>query len=316
MGERALFGFRNGHGWRAGLAGLLALGLSACAAAGAQRDWHGWAAALQAEGKLRQDRAPADAPFDAANLVQAFARIALSAEFQTGYGAAQSSQLEHGILRKWNGPVPIRLVASDADMARIEVPLRATLDRLEAATGITLPWAISYADPEQSIEPVFTGITIAFGPLEFLASWADAHAQMLSVYDQGAHAISADFRNDVRFWRRSASPCAFHALLRNKADGSGLSGVLTTGSVFIEADMPDLVLQTCLEEELSQVLGLADDHDQVRPSIYNDDQEFAFLTEHDALLLRILYDERLRPGMSGDVAMPIVQRIASELGAE
>jgi hypothetical protein len=49
----------------------------------------------------------------------------------------------------------------------------------------------------------------------------------------------------------------------------------------------------------------------VRPSIFNDDGEFALLTEHDEHLLRILYDPRLKPGMTAEEAMPLVRRIVA-----
>ncbi|MEZ5685909.1 MAG: DUF2927 domain-containing protein, partial [Paracoccaceae bacterium] len=40
---------------------------------------------------------------------------------------------------------------------------------------------------------------------------------------------------------------------------------------------------------------------------------FALLTRHDELLLRMLYDPRLTPGMTEAEARPIVQTIAAEL---
>ena len=43
-------------------------------------------------------------------------------------------------------------------------------------------------------------------------------------------------------------------------------------------------------------MGLPNDSPEARPSLFNDDLEFALLTEHDAVLLRMLYDPRLRPG--------------------
>ncbi|MFT7253735.1 MAG: hypothetical protein ACI81Q_001152, partial [Paracoccaceae bacterium] len=52
-----------------------------------------------------------------------------------------------------------------------------------------------------------------------------------------------------------------------------------------------------------------------RPSIFNDDEEFALLTTHDELLLRILYDPRLSPGMQPDQARPILRVIAQGLVA-
>ncbi len=55
------------------------------------------------------------------------------------------------------------------------------------------------------------------------------------------------------------------------------------------------------------------DSPTARPSIFNDDEEFALLTRHDELLLRILYDRRLQPGMTKAQAVPIVRQIAAEL---
>jgi hypothetical protein len=81
----------------------------------------------------------------------------------------------------------------------------------------------------------------------------------------------------------------------------------------IRGEHPDLLRQSCLHEEISQGLGLANDSPRARPSIFNDDEEFAFLTPHDELLLRILYDDRLTPGMSPDVARHISAQIAAEL---
>jgi len=63
-------------------------------------------------------------------------------------------------------------------------------------------------------------------------------------------------------------------------------------------------------------MGLSNDSPDARPSIFNDDEEFALLTRHDELLLQILYDRRLRPGMTEAEAAPIVRRIAGELLGE
>ncbi|WP_378948383.1 DUF2927 domain-containing protein [Paracoccus sp. R86501] len=84
----------------------------------------------------------------------------------------------------------------------------------------------------------------------------------------------------------------------------------------IRAELPDLLRTSCIHEEIAQGMGLANDSPDARPSIFNDDEEFALLTRHDELLLQILYDPRLRPGMSETQAAPIVRQIASELLGE
>jgi len=81
----------------------------------------------------------------------------------------------------------------------------------------------------------------------------------------------------------------------------------------IRAEHPTLLRRSCIHEEVAQGLGLANDSPRARPSIFNDDEEFGFLTQQDEMLLKILYDRRLSVGMTADQARPIVQTIASEL---
>lgn len=81
----------------------------------------------------------------------------------------------------------------------------------------------------------------------------------------------------------------------------------------IRGEHPDLMRLACIHEELAQGLGLANDSPRARPSIFNDDEEFALLTTHDELLLKMLYDDRFRPGMTIDEAAPIARVIAREL---
>lgn len=84
----------------------------------------------------------------------------------------------------------------------------------------------------------------------------------------------------------------------------------------IRGEHPDLLRRSCVHEELAQAMGLVNDSPQARPSIFNDDEEFALLTRQDELMLRILYDPRLKPGMTPEEARPIVEEIAHELLGE
>lgn len=73
--------------------------------------------------------------------------------------------------------------------------------------------------------------------------------------------------------------------------------------------------RACIEEELAQGLGLANDSPYARPSIFNDDDEFATLTSMDEVMLQMLYDPSLRPGMTLDQARPYIYDIAKRLNA-
>src|SRR5690606_31884228 len=81
---------------------------------------------------------------------------------------------------------------------------------------------------------------------------------------------------------------------------------------FIRSEHPDLLRQSCIHEELAQGLGLANDSPRARPSIFNDDDEFALLTTQDEELLRLLYSPRFTPGMSLETAQPILTQLVAE----
>ena len=84
----------------------------------------------------------------------------------------------------------------------------------------------------------------------------------------------------------------------------------------IRSEHPNLMRSACVHEELAQGLGLANDSPQARPSIFNDDEEFALLTTHDELLLQMLYDPRFETGMAPNEAAPIARIIAREYLAQ
>jgi hypothetical protein len=81
----------------------------------------------------------------------------------------------------------------------------------------------------------------------------------------------------------------------------------------IRAEHPDLMMLSCIHEEITQGLGLANDSPLARPSIFNDDEEFALLTPMDEVMLRMLYSPRLRAGMTEAEARPIVFPLATDL---
>jgi hypothetical protein len=68
----------------------------------------------------------------------------------------------------------------------------------------------------------------------------------------------------------------------------------------VRAEHPDVMRASCIQEELAQGLGLSNDCREAWPSIFNDDQEFAFLTRRDEILLKMLYDPHLKSGMTAD----------------
>ena len=83
----------------------------------------------------------------------------------------------------------------------------------------------------------------------------------------------------------------------------------------IRAEHPPVLKKACFHEEIAQGLGLHNDNPAAHPSIFNDNDEFALLTEQDALLLRILYDPRLPAGIELHEAQPILKQLIIEHNA-
>ena len=94
---------------------------------------------------------------------------------------------------------------------------------------------------------------------------------------------------------------------------SGQSATFTKGIAVIRAEHPDALRLSCIHEEIAQALGLSNDSLAARPSIFNDAKEFGTLTWADELMLKMLYDDRLRPGMTEAEAAPLVEVMAAEL---
>ncbi|MEL7344356.1 MAG: DUF2927 domain-containing protein, partial [Pseudomonadota bacterium] len=93
------------------------------------------------------------------------------------------------------------------------------------------------------------------------------------------------------------------------------TGEFVSAIAIIRAEHPALSRQSCLHEEIAQGLGLPNDSPSARPSIFNDDEEFAFLTDHDAELLSLLYNPALQPGMTAAEVRPILGQLLAEPGA-
>ena len=91
------------------------------------------------------------------------------------------------------------------------------------------------------------------------------------------------------------------------------NSAISSALVIIRSELPTIMRKACIHEEIAQSLGLTNDSHFARPSIFNDDDEFATLTKFDEILLQILYDNRLYPGISEKQASQLVKQIADEI---
>ncbi|MEM6727495.1 MAG: DUF2927 domain-containing protein [Pseudomonadota bacterium] len=252
-------------------------------------------ARLQADqrtrGLLRTDSGAIDAPFTDRELAENFVDIALFNEHPDdnikARGPAAESQL-----RRWEGPVRVALRHG----ASVDAETRA--QQVMQTQGYVARLAQVSGHPINFVEPGAENFTI------FVVDEEERRA-LRPTLRALVPGISANALGSIETMPRSVS-CLVVAF-----SNTGRY-IYTDAIAIIRAEHPPALWRSCLHEEVAQGLGLPNDSFAARPSIFNDDEEFALLTGHDEHLLSILYDPRLSPGMSIEEATPLVRAIAAE----
>lgn len=244
-------------------------------------------------GLLRRDGGGPDTPYDARILVNNFKRIA----FFNEYSSAGAPQGVPGQLRRWRKPIRFSVQFGASVPASQQAQDRKDVanygQRLSKLTG----HPVSMSGPAKS------------GPANFYVLFVgeDDRAPLLDSLVGRLPRVEAE---SLAFLR-DLSPDTYCAVA-TFSERAG-SSVYDSAVAVIRAENPDLLRLSCVHEELAQAMGLANDSLDARPSIFNDDDEFALLTSHDEKLLQMLYDPRLATGMSMSEADPILRIIANEL---
>lgn len=248
-------------------------------------------ARLVGQGLLRTDGGGPDTPFTAAQLAENFTRIALFDEYQLQDGRYVRRQTP-AYLRRWETPVRLQAHFGASVDAEQESEDRAVLStyatRLARLTG-------------HPISTVNSG-----GNYHVLYMNADALAASGPLLRRLVPNITEPTIQEITTLSRFTY-CSVFAF-----SAAGTANYVAAIAV-IRAEHPDLLRRSCVHEEIAQGLGLPNDSPDARPSIFNDDEEFALLTRHDEMLLRILYDDRLPLGLEPANAGGLVRRIAAEL---
>ena len=283
------------------IAGLL---LGGCAQPSAGIDWNSFVAIEQGVGRMRAERMPTDAPLTASLLEESFRRIAFDLEVDPlGTGEPQSGN-EQPMIRKWLKPMLFSLISTSENEAEIRPRLEKFAAELKRKTGHQVK---SF---EQGKDKA-ARLLIIYGSDDQMAAMSEPDSISQPDWDDSEKGAAQWLSESVAEWRTAPSPCAGYVLVGDERTQSP-KGEILFAVIMIRKEVPDLLLDACIEEELSQAMGLLNDDSRVRPSIFNDDQEFALLTEHDSRLLQMLYDPRIEPGMSPDQAMPIVREILAD----
>lgn len=247
---------------------------------------------LLVRGLMRTDGGGPDTPVTPAMLARNFERITFYDEHTLGRRLERSSGAQRRLTR-WDQPVRIAVEfgpsVSEEVRANDGALIRQYAGRLSRVTG----------------HPISTGRVRP--NFHVLVAGEDDRTAIRPTLKKLLPSLSV-----TQLAQLQAMPRETHCLvIVSHADGP--SPRILQAVAIVRAEHPDLLRRSCYHEELAQGLGLVNDSPYARPSIFNDDDEFALLTTHDEALLSMLYDSRLSIGMSAAEARPIVETMAREL---
>ena len=172
------------------------------------------------------------------------------------------------------------------------------VDRIRKYDGPVRVYVDNKAKPDRSPEvgAVVADIRARIRDLDIAMTGKRDEAQIIVslVHDRDlAHAIRALYGIDrARRIQRSLEPQCLSGFRKDE------SSRILHSDVLIVADAGEFVFYDCIYEELLQSLGPINDDTTVPWSMFNDDVQMGYFDLYDQYLLNILYDRRIRPGMT------------------
>lgn len=191
-------------------------------------------------------------------ITNGFFKIAFGAELQLGPGVDR--------IRKFDEPVRIFVVNRGtpdrrADVAAITADIRAHVDHLD----------IAITNDRKTANVVVT-----------LVHKHDLKRTIRSIFGAGP----------ATHIERSLSPQCLSGLAKDQRYR------ILRAEVILPVDAGEFMFRDCAYEELLQSLGPINDNRSVPWTMFNDDVQMGFFDIYDQFLLNLLYDPRVRPGMT------------------
>jgi hypothetical protein len=90
---------------------------------------------------------------------------------------------------------------------------------------------------------------------------------------------------------------------------------ITHSDVILTVDNGDFVFRDCAYEELLQSLGPINDTNSVPWTMFNDKVSMGFFDVYDQYILNLLYDPRIRPGMTVDEVKAVLPEALADVRA-
>ena len=207
-------------------------------------------------------------------LVESFVEVAL----RSNYSARQHP------VRKWSGPVNYFIVQQVGDEDLHRTMVSSHFEHLAKITG--LPIRPASVQAAANFLVVLTSEDRLEAELPRYLGTGPAHQSKFSMHQT---LCLANFVTD----RKGA---IVRAVAMIPADAARAGGQLAS----------------CVVEELTHAMGLSNDSLKDFPSIFSRTSGYSFLSGLDYLMLKMLYDPRVKVGMSERTVLGILHAIASE----
>jgi Protein of unknown function (DUF2927) len=230
--------------------------------------------AVAAAGEIESRRRLERTTFTDAEILDGFFKISFGAEFRVGGSVVDR-------VRKYDGPV------------RVFVDNRALLDRSAQLTDIVneVGRRIKYLDIAVTGE----------------RSQANMVVTLVQDRDLGRTIQALYGRADGPRIVRSLEPQCLSGYSKDE------SYRIRHAEVIIVVDAGEFVFYDCAYEEILQALGPINDDPSVPWTMFNDQVRMGFFDVYDQILLNVLYDPRIRPGMSRQEAGALVPAILPDV---
>lgn len=213
--------------------------------------------------------------FTDTQITAGFMKIAFGAEYHL------AGRIDR--IRKYNGPVRIF----------IDGPARG--DRQNQVAKVTADIAQRIPTLDIAITPVREGANMVVN----LVRDRDLDQAVRKFYGN----------EKAREIRRSLDPQCLSGFRKNERYE------IEHAEVILAVDAGDFVFLDCAYEEMLQSLGPINDTDSVPWTMFNDNVSMGFFDIYDQLLLNILYDPRIKPGMTADEVHAILPEVLPDVRA-
>ena len=216
-------------------------------------------------------RASERTDFTNREITDGFFKIAFHAELQIGAPAER--------VRKYDEPVRIFVVSKSEPDRRPEIA--AIVDDIRAR--------VNHLDVAITNDRAAANFTVT------LVAKRDLTQTIRSLYG----------KDEARRIQKSLNPQCL--------SGIGKDGRyrIRRAEVILPVDAGEFMFYDCAYEELLQALGAINDDRSVPWTMFNDDVQMGFFDVYDQYLLNILYDPRIRPGMTKEEVNALLPDVLS-----